>query len=550
MQRTLVLLLLALIVPLRTQSHIGNPAVTFEGKAGPYNVTVLVTPPDVIPGTATVDIYLAANNIESIFAKPVYWYAGDEGTPEADAMLPVPGEPGHYQGLIWLMNSGTSGIDIAVKGDAGEGRILVPVMAVSTAQREMPASLGYVLSALGVLLVVLMITIIGASSSDGLAGAQADEQLLKIKRLRGVIAGTVLLIVIVTGGKLWWDSWASNYKRFLYKPYQATSRVVQEGMRAKLEFKIDTAQLPSMRLTRNINFIIPDHGKLMHMFLVRAGSMDAFAHPHPRRTDSVTFQTWLPPLPDGTYWIFADITRASGFSETIPDTLVIEKGNTPFQLVSLDSLLLDRDDTYYMTNAINESAPLQGNDVIVCGKPGIKTVLPDGSGIVWEEARDQQFIAGKLYSLTFSITDPDGAPANLEPYLGMMGHAVVMKTDGSAYIHLHPVGSYSSGSQQAMLNRFEKEVGLVNADRMMSRGQAFRDSIDQVMQQLEQLPPATRDSILMAGMEHPQLDPDHPDHSVITFPYVFPSAGNYRIWIQTKRAGKIMNSAFDVAVAE
>jgi hypothetical protein len=47
----------------------------------------------------------------------------------------------------------------------------------------------------------------------------------------------------------------------------------------------------------------------------------------------------------------------------------------------------------------------------------------------------------------------------LEPYLGMDGYGVVMKEDGSVYIHLHPVGSYSMASQQTMLNRFENEIG-------------------------------------------------------------------------------------------
>jgi hypothetical protein len=49
-------------------------------------------------------------------------------------------------------------------------------------------------------------------------------------------------------------------------------------------------------------------------------------------------------------------------------------------------------------------------------------------------------------------------------------------------------------------------------------------------------------------MKHEQFDPEHPDHSIVSFPYAFPTPGRYRIWIQMKRNGKILNSAFDAQV--
>ncbi|MBA4057350.1 MAG: hypothetical protein C0490_21735, partial [Marivirga sp.] len=156
------------IITLSAGSHIGSPSVSFEGKAGDFGIMVLVNPPVVIPGTATVDIYTQTTGINSIWAKPVYWFAGDEGTPQADEMVVVPGEPGHYKGVIWLMDAGTSGLEIEVKGSTQSGRVMVPVMAVSTVQRTMEPSLGWTLLGLCILLVVLMITIISASVSDGL----------------------------------------------------------------------------------------------------------------------------------------------------------------------------------------------------------------------------------------------------------------------------------------------------------------------------------------------------------------------------------------------
>jgi hypothetical protein len=34
----------------------------------------------------------------------------------------------------------------------------------------------------------------------------------------------------------------------------------------------------------------------------------------------------------------------------------------------------------------------------------------------------------------------------------------------------------------------------------------------------------------------------------VTFPYAFPKAGHYRVWLQVKREGKILTGVFDANV--
>ena len=63
--------------------------------------------------------------------------------------------------------------------------------------------------------------------------------------------------------------------------------------------------------------LIPDHGKLMHLFLVREPDLKVFAHLHPLKRSWEKFEVALPPLPAGHYQVYADITHETGFAETL-----------------------------------------------------------------------------------------------------------------------------------------------------------------------------------------------------------------------------------------
>src|SRR4029453_11670996 len=63
--------------------------------------------------------------------------------------------------------------------------------------------------------------------------------------------------------------------------------------------------------------LAPDHGKMMHMFLVRVPAMDAFPPTHPRRPGRPAFGVAGPPLPAGSYRLYADVTHESGFAHTL-----------------------------------------------------------------------------------------------------------------------------------------------------------------------------------------------------------------------------------------
>jgi hypothetical protein len=547
MKKIFLILILCFSVIPYAFAHVGSPGVVMQGKAGPYSLMVNVEPPDVIPGLAKVTLYTQGESISKAFARAIYYRTGDEGAPAPDELKPVAGSPGQFSGEVWMMASGSSSVQLQVEGEKGKGNLVVPVVAASTATREMPASTGYLLAGLAVFLVILMMTIIASAVSDGLT---AKGEIISTKRKRnrriGFIVGLLACAGILYGGNAWWQSWANDYRKFMFKPMQASSTVEDVEGTKYLKFAIDTfnAQRKS-----SLSFVVPDHGKMMHMFIMRIPAMDAFAHLHPQRLDSATFTSILPSLPKGKYLVFADIVYLNGYTETIKDTFLLDAD------IADHNRRLDKDDAYAFALPANlvDALPPPGEEesFFVCGKPGSGVKLKDGSKLVWEGQKDEAMYAGQPYLLQFALYDPQGQPVTPEPYLGMGGHAAIIRNDGNVYIHMHPAGTINMQAQTAMVQRIADTTRLALYPK---DPKPFRDSVDAWLKTLQALPDATRDSLLMAGMpfEHfsgTNMQMDGETHSnMLQFPYVFPSGGQYRIWVQVKRNGQVLTAAFDKVI--
>jgi hypothetical protein len=541
-----IIIILILACANFVNAHVGSSGVLMQGQAGPYKVLIDVKPPDVIPGTAKITVFVENGNPEKILVRPIFFRSGDQGAPSSDEIQGVPNQPGQFQGDVWLMERGSSSIQLKISGKEGNGEFIVPIVAVSTAQRAMPPGLGIGLSILGVLLFLLMITAIGASVSDGLLRpGEVLSSIQKRKRLTNMGIATLVCVLILYGGSSWWNSWAANYKEFMYKPLLGSSSIRQENDQRVFQLKINTRNWEEENRGSMLSTLIPDHGKLMHVFLVRTPGFDAFAHMHPERIDSTTFQSYLPNLPAGRYLVYADVVQYSGFAETIVDTLEIQEHVSKVTEIRKTA----EEDTYVVTDAINAPGkiPLDDN-VVICGKPGTKTVFKDSSYAVWEGKPDRPLEAEKPYVLNFEVFNPDGTPTFPEPYLGMMGHVAVFNSNGSVYIHLHPTGTFAMAAEQTLKNR------LSDTSRIIKRPSPviFRDSINRYLANLKAMSTMEREELLMTEMGMYKQDGgamNNMDHSNrISFPYAFPKSGRYRIFLQVKRNGQVLTGAFDVRV--
>lgn len=519
-----------------------------QKQAGKYQILVSVVPPDVVPGTALVTVFVENGRTSRIQARPIYFFSGDEGAPVHDELKPM--GDNRFEGVVWMMDSGSSSIELVIDGPDGKATLVAPVVSVPTKMEPMPSGTALGLAALGILLVVLLITTVGASLADGtLKPGQAVPKSHRRKRLVGMSIAVVLLGVGLTGWRTWWTSWADEYRtKELYTPLPIDAKVeLANQNRRLLQIRIDTSRFAeggSKR--RRLSFLVPDHGKLMHVFLARTPGLDAFAHIHPDRQTTTDFRSDLPDLPAGTYLLYADIVYRNGFTETLTDTLAIPDVRAKNVATAPET---DPDDSWLVAEPMGVKSNAVGlphldDEMVLCGIPGASSKLSDGSTMLWTDKPAQVLEAGKPYLLKFAVADAAGKPAPLEPYLGMAGHAAIIRSDGTVYIHLHPVGTYSMAAETFLVDR----IADTTRKFRYPDPQVFRDSIDRYIAQLKNRPETEKNQILMAGM--PAMSHAMQTNNMVEFPYAFPRSGHYRIWVQVKRNGQILTGVFDTQVKE
>jgi hypothetical protein len=499
-RRTIWALVLLVVAAISVSAHVGSADVFFEGDAGAYHLFVTVRVPQVIPGVAEIQVRSASNDIEKIEIVPMRLSgAGSNFPPTPDVAERSKQDPQFFTGSLWLMESGALKVRVTAEGSKGKGELAVPVPAFAQRTLPMERPLGSLLAALMLFLAVGLVFIAGAAAREGNLEPGERPSLARARRARVVMAITAVIVVgIIYLGKAWWGAEASNYKRGVnfFKPPQAETKL-ENGNRLVIRAK---GQDPEWSKEVNMEEVIPDHNHLMHLFLVSTPGMDRMWHLHPERGEAGAFIDDLPSMPAGHYEVFADVVDKAGF----PWTLVGEIG-----LPQITGKPLAGDDSTWT------GAPLAApaNDATIAQ-------LADGSRLVWEKG-STPLVANTAMVFKFRLEDKDGKPAkDMEPYMGMAGHAEFVSSDMSVFAHIHPAGSASMAA--LMLANASPNNTLI----------------------IEGVGPGTPAPAVMPGMPMPAgpLEPE------VSFPYGFPKAGDYRIFVQVKRAGQIETAVFDAHV--
>lgn len=488
--------LLLALVPFAVSAHIGSQSVVFENQAPPVPVRVIIRPPGVVPGLADIDVRVLTNGVKRVTVLPVHWRAGVKGSPPPDVAEPVEGEPNLYHAQLWLMARGAYSVHVQVETTNGAAKVIVPVNSLATTRLPMPAGLGGILAALGTLLILLAATIAGASVRESILAPGLQPTSRRLWAGRAAIGlAAALLALSLAGGRAWWNSKDRDYRNNrMHKPVNCAADVrMEDGQRiAQLTILTNESSASWPRL-------VPDHGKLMHVFMVREPQLDVLAHLHPVRRTPSKFEAILPPLPPGDYRLYADVTHETGFSQTLTALARVPEESSGSANGDTIHLVPDSDDSWFAGTPVNGKA---------------ERVLDGGRVMKWE--RPPSIIAGRETSLRFFVLEKDGSLTRLEPYMSMLGHAAIRRDDGAVFTHLHPAGSVSVAAQQV----FHLRAGDNPPKRITP----------EMMEQLCQPPSGNL--------------PQQP----LSFPYEFPKPGRYRIWVQLKMDGQVHTGVFDAEV--
>ena len=502
----LLTVLLASAFPL--SAHVGSPDVFYEGKAGPYSLFVTIRVPQVIPGVAEIQIRSESGDARAIHVVPMRLAGpGSNLPPTPDLAVQSKDDPQFFTASLWLMESGALQVRVLVDGTQGQGEVSVPVP--SNAQRTLPMQrpLAALLLALMLLLAVGAVFIVGGIVREGnLDGGVLPSDARNRRARRAMVVAAVLVAVLLFLGKAWWGSNAMDFQRRVdfFKPPAAAMKLV-DGHR--LEIRVadadNRADRPDFRPPAylRLNDVIPDHGHLMHLFLLRVPDLGAMWHLHPDPAEGAAFALDLPDMPAGRYQVFADVVDPRGFPWTLVGAIDLPQ--------------------------IAPGKPLAGDDSMWAGGPLVappadntNSPLPDGGRIVWQRPAGP-LKASVPVEFTFTVQDKDGRPAqDMEPYMGMAGHAEFVRSDLSVFAHVHPSGSVSMAALELA------QEGLPG-------------SVDSTQMPMS-MPMQMSTTISESG----------PLPSEVRFPYGFPQPGDYRIYVQVKRGGRVETGVFDAHVGE
>jgi hypothetical protein len=454
-----------------------------------------------VPGVAKVFVRIPTGGASQVTVQ-ANRYDAIAAAPPPELASKVEGDPTLFAGELWIMAGGSNSVTVNVTGQLGSGKAVIPAVVVASRRLQLDPKLGFGLAAVGAFLFLGLVSIVGAAVRESaLAPGEAADAKRRWKARMAMAISAAIVALALFGGSRWWGVEDRRFGNSIYKPLAASASIESRSGAPALHIRIsdstwimrnDTTWLQRRGLS-HWSPLITDHGKIIHVFMIREPDLSAFAHLHPATADSVDFSAALPPLPAGTYRVYGDIVHESGFSETLSSKVLLAAP------VTNPAGRIDSDDaSYFSATPLNDS-------LAVTSDVTIKRLRTDVA-----------LTAGVEASLTFSITDKSGRPVSLEPYLGMAGHAVVTRDDGSVFVHLHPGGTISMASQMAITMR---NPGDSIAGRLGRRISAAS------------MPPAPI-----------------PTDGVLRFPYAFPQAGAYHMWVQVKHDGRVITGGFHFGV--
>jgi hypothetical protein len=504
-----------LILTSQVLAHVSSPDIYYAAYAGSYQLLVTVHTPQAIPGVAQVEIRCTAPDLKDLklSVRPIGTANGNRGVSSVQTTR-VENDQTLYKGEVWVAMGELWQLRIQADGTRGAAEVSVPFAA--QARRPLPIQKAFLIFLIA-LMIFLLITVVGFAIQRGKIDNQdglKDLATVNPKRRMLILLGstTIFLLALFYLSFRWWNSEAGYYQLAGAGFSDLKALVESDG---KLILKPGSI---AMSNATTFNDLVPDHNHLMHLFLIRVPQMDRLYHLHPEltnsRTGSAGFESTLPSLPAGRYQLFADVVHRSGFSETM---------TTQVDLPDILGQTLTGDDSEWDAQAL--AAP--NND--------FSAPLGSGGRMVWL-GDASPLIANRAYLFRFRVEDEQHQAAkDMELYMGMAAHAVFISRDRAVFAHVHPSGNIPMATLAMMANTSSHAADLEEGNH--SSAKTDRD--------IAQMPSDSQNPHAMHST--PAMNTDA-EQSEVSLPYGFSQPGDYRLFVQIKRSGRIETAVFDIRV--
>ncbi len=428
----MVVSLLFLAFPAFTFAHIGEVPLVYQGSIGQYDTTVVVMPTQAVPGFTDISVKIQ-NKETAIKAVSVVALKNAEALENATHILhleAVAGENQLFAGRLQLTQVGHFNIAVTIEGEKGVFTKSVPFEAVNRSVVKVPLVYKILVFGTGIIIFFLTVILMGKIASEGFL--PMGEMPSKKNKLYGVLAALCMLGIFSLVS-------FNNYK-ISTAAIEIVSNASTPTKPLKMEVVGDTVKKLSFELTpealsygkTRVPFkdqftliedyvsdqLIPDHGKLVHLFIINL-DYSAVAHLHPLRTHDDTFETVIPPLPPGTYLAYADITTLSGRAITFTTQVIIPEKSEKYTPS-------DKDDSW--SEGVNSD---------------YKIVLKNTAPLV----------INQLEEIQFEVVDRNNKSVGIIEYMGMLGHGALLKNDNLVFAHIHPVGTASMAAMMSVNTR-------------------------------------------------------------------------------------------------
>ncbi|MCH8005604.1 MAG: hypothetical protein IH888_05160 [Planctomycetes bacterium] len=247
-----------------------------------------------------------------------------------------------------------------------------------------------------------------------------------------------------------------------------TGGSIEPGVSTALDFTIKD---PTGATVKNLEVV---HERVLHLLMV-SDDLSWYAHEHPVAQSDGSFRLSFKFPRGGEYVLFCDFSPSGAGGQVVPVTLRV-------QGLSGASIPLVVD--------VESAKQVDGY-----------TIRLDTSGPIY---------AGGEAVLSYSISRRGRPVADLEPYLGAIGHLVLISRDLKHFVHSHPLGREHAGRG----HHVNDQRGAGGHDEHNEHGGFVTGSTG----------------------------------SVVSFHARFPEAGLYKAWAEFKHRGRILTVPFVIDV--